>query len=78
VNGTMAPDWRGYYERLKEAFLSDGNICAENPDRLKEFFAFEEHKIKRINGLPDLDNGCCKTLIGYVRRLTNANLWFQN
>ncbi len=78
MNGKMAPDLRGYYERTKQAFLSDPDICPENRELFTEFFAFEEHKLKRVNGLPDIDNGCCKTLLGYITRMSNVNLWFQN
>lgn len=69
---------RDYYERCRNRLLSDSSICPENRALFTDFFTFEEHKLKRINALEDLDAGCCKTLLGYTTRLRNVNLWFQN
>ena len=66
------------YERGKEKLLIDNSICKENRNLFKEFFEFEEHKIKRINELPKLDEGCYKTLLSYTTRLRNVNNWFKN
>ncbi len=66
------------YEKSKNKLLNDKDICKENKKLFKEFFEFEEHKIKRINELPKLDEGCYKTLLSYVTRLRNVNTWFKN
>jgi integrase len=70
--------WREQYERSKARLLSDPGVCPENRQLFGEFFAFEEYKLKRQNGLPALDEGCYKTLYGYVVRLRNVNRWFEN
>jgi len=41
-------------------------------------FEHEEYKLKRINGLPALDESCNRTLLAYVQKLQNANRWFGN
>tara|TARA_Y100000034_G_C6892989_1_gene411217 strand:+ start:111 stop:1397 length:1287 start_codon:yes stop_codon:yes gene_type:complete len=66
------------YEKGKEKLLDDNSICKENRDLFKEFFEFEEHKIKRINHLRELDDGGYKTLLSYLSRLRNVNKWFDN
>jgi len=66
------------FEKSKIKFLEDKTICKENRKLFKEFFEFEEHKIKRVNGLTKLDEGCYKTLLSYVSRLRNVNKWFSN
>jgi len=70
--------WKTQYERAKPKFLSDSTICAANRALFADFFAFEEYKLKRSNGLPELDEGCCITLCGYIQRLRNVNTWFDN
>jgi hypothetical protein len=71
-------DWRSQYDRAKAALLGDESICPENRGLFTDFFVFQEYKVKRQAGLPDLDDGCCKTLLGYIQRFKNANLWFEN
>jgi integrase len=66
------------YERLKNKFLNDETILSCNRTYYEEFLKEEEYKLKRINRLPRLDNGCYLTLIGYIRRLKNVNEWFGN
>lgn len=66
------------FENAKKRFLDDKSICKENRDLFKEFFLFEEHKVQRMNSLTRLDEGCYKTLLGYVSRLKNVNKWFNN
>ncbi|KKR96670.1 MAG: hypothetical protein UU48_C0028G0005 [Candidatus Uhrbacteria bacterium GW2011_GWF2_41_16] len=66
------------YENAKANLLSDENICRENRDIFREFFEWEERKLKRTNNLPELDNATYKTVSYYVRRFRNANKWFGN
>lgn len=69
---------RQRYERAKAGMLANPEICKANRTLIAEFLAFEEYKLKRRNGLPDLDSGCCSTLYCYLQRLRNVNRWFEN
>ncbi len=77
---TMA--WKSTYEKRYRKrvrkFLRDPYICQENRDLYREFFEKQEYKLKRQNGLPELDDGCYKTLYGYLIKFTNINKWFKN
>lgn len=66
------------YERQYQALLSDRYICDQNLSLFKRFFEYEEYKLKRINDLPALDEGCYRTLLGYINRLKNLNKWLKN
>ena len=66
------------YEDAKARFLSDGSICGENRELWKEFFEWQERKLKRTNNLATLDNATYKTLNYYIGRFKNVNKWFNN
>lgn len=66
------------YGKAKAKLLGDTSICDANRQLFSEFFEFEEYKLKRQNGLRELDAACYKTLYGYVVRLRNVNRWFNN
>jgi len=66
------------YERTKSKLIGDSTICDENLALFREFFEYQEYKLKRINNLSSLDEACYKTLSGYVTRLRNVNTWFGN
>ena len=66
------------YERGKTRLLADESICQANRELFKEFFAFEEYKLKRQNQLRELDEATYKTLYGYILRFRNVNAWFRN
>jgi len=71
----------GYKERYinyKKELLNDGTICKENRDLFKEFLKLEEYKLKRSNGLTNLDEATYKTLYNYLLKLRNVNNWFKN
>lgn len=70
--------WRERYERGKLVLVEDVGICAANRSVFREFFEFEEYKLKRQNGLRELDDACYKTLYGYVCKLRRVNEWFGN
>lgn len=70
--------FREQYERAKPALLNDPDICPENRNLFREFFIYEEHKLKRQNGLAELDTPCCKTLYAYTLRFRTVNAWFGN
>jgi len=66
------------YNNLKAKTLNDNSICNENQNWIKQVLEFFEKKGKRRNGIPVLDDGCYKTLCGYITRLKNVNKWFNN
>ena len=66
------------YERRIQKLLSDRGVCPENRRLFREFFAYEEYKLKRQNGLRVLDEASYKTLCYYVTRFSNVNAWFGN
>ena len=70
--------YRERYEKAKRHLLKDRSICAANRKVFREFFAFEEYKLKRQNRLAELDEGCHRTLLGYINRFRNINTWFQD
>lgn len=71
-------DRKQLYERAKKALLADASVCEANRALFAEFFAFEEYKLKRQNGLAELDTACYKTLYYYTLRFRNVNAWFEN
>jgi len=66
------------YLEKKEKILNEKSICIQNRILFKKFFEHEEYKLKRTNGLRELDEGTYKTLIGYICRFWNINKWFNN
>lgn len=71
-------DWKKRYETAKKDFLKDKNICKENRGLYTKFFEYEEYKLKRVNGLRELDDGAYNTLYGYIQKFKNVNKWFEN
>lgn len=69
---------RKQYDTAKDKLLKDPSICTENRKLYREFFTFQEHKLKRMNGLPDLDSNTLTTLYQYIVQLRNVNTWFKN
>jgi hypothetical protein len=69
---------REAYENARARLLSDKSICHENRDLWKEFFEWEERKLKRTNNLARLDDATYKTLRYYIGRFKNVNKWFNN
>ena len=66
------------YEKGKNNLLSDQSICIDNRELFKKFFEYEEVKLKRINGLSQVDERSYKTLYSYIRKFRNVNSWFNN
>jgi integrase len=66
------------YLNAVERLLNDPDICRANRDLFRRFFEYEEYKLKRINGLPKLDERSYKTLLSYITRFRTANRWFEN
>lgn len=70
--------FKGRYERAKERLIGNSAVCPENRRLFEDFFADEEYKLKRINGLENLDDPAYKTLLTYICRLRLLNRWFAN
>ena len=71
----------GFKERYlegKKRILKDTSITKYNRDLFKKFFEWEEEKLKRQNGLPEVDESSYKTLCGYLNKFKNVNNWFNN
>lgn len=66
------------YNRRKEELLNDKSINAKNRAVITEFLTFEEYKLKRKQGLAEVDEKSYKTLYFYISRLRNLNKWFDN
>ncbi|MBA7679522.1 hypothetical protein ES703_87819 [subsurface metagenome] len=66
------------YQEKKKEILSDKSINSYNRNLFKNFFEWEEEKLKRTNGLTKLDTANYKTLKDYPRKLRNVNKWFKN
>lgn len=71
-------DMIGQYERAKNSLLDDMTICKENRELFRDFFEFQERKLKRINGMPQLDDSSYKTLCSYPFKFRNLNSWLKN
>jgi hypothetical protein len=74
----MYMDLKIRYENAKTKLLNDKSICQENRNLFKEFFVWEQEKLKRINDLPEIDESSYRTLYDYINRFRNVNKWFKN
>lgn len=67
------------YNSKKNELLNDKTICKENRALFQEFFEKKEYELKRRNRLGErLDQHCEKTLIAYISKFKNVNIWFKN
>ena len=66
------------YANAKKRLLQEPTICDKNRALFARFFEYLEYKLKRMNGLAELDESACKTLYYYVYRLRTVNRWFNN
>lgn len=66
------------YENAKTKLLNDETICQKNRKLFEKFFDWEEEKLKRINGLSEIDESSYRTLYDYIKRFKNVNKWFNN
>lgn len=65
-----------YFKKRKE--LLNDNINPNNVKIIKDFLKFQEYKLKRNQGLSEVDERSYKTLYYYLTRLKNLNNWFDN
>ena len=70
----MEMDFKPRYEKRKKQLLKDSK---NNHKVFKEFFKWEERKLRRSNGLNKLDEKCYKTLVLYVHYFKNVEKWFD-
>ena len=66
------------YLRNKQLLLEDSNFNPNNREVVKKFFEFEEYKLKRKEGLSEVDERSYKTLSSYITRIKNLNQWLNN
>ena len=66
------------YSQRKEDLLNDPKINSKNREVIAKFLEFEEYKLKRKEGLSEVDERSYKTLYGYIGRLKKLNRWFKN
>ncbi|MFH1585934.1 MAG: hypothetical protein ABIB79_04155 [archaeon] len=65
------------YVRRKEKLLKDKSINPKNKEVIKKFFEWEEYRLKRKEGLSEVDERSYKTLYYYTSRVQNINKWFK-
>ena len=68
---------RRYNNRLK-VLLDNKDINLKNKEIMKEYLQHYGYKLKRRNGLADVDEKSYKTLYFAIMRLENINNWFKN
>ena len=66
------------YTKQKGELLSDNEFNPKNLEIIKKFLEFEEYKLKRKEGLAEVDEKSYKTLYSYLGRLKRLNEWFNN
>lgn len=66
------------YPKRKKELLENSKINANNRKIIQKFFEYEEYKLKRKEGLSEVDERSCKTLVNYVRRIEQINEWLGN
>ena len=65
------------YNKRKDKLLKDRSINSKNKEIIKKFFEWEEYKLKRKEGLSEVDERSYKTLYYYTGRIKNINIWFK-
>lgn len=70
--------YKDRYNRRKRELLEDSNINIKNREVIDKFLQFEEYKLKRKEGLTEVDERSYKTLYCYLGRLKCLNGWFKN
>lgn len=66
------------YNKRKEELLTNKNISLRNKTIIEKFFQFEEYKLKRKEGLTEVDERSYKTLTHYTTRINKLLQWFKN
>jgi len=58
--------------------LTDTSINSNNRKTIRKFLEYEEYKLKRKEGLSEIDERSYKTLYYYIGRFKKLNKWFKN
>ncbi len=66
------------YLRNKQLLLDDPNFNINNKKVVDDFLKFEEYKLKRKEGLTEVDERSYKTLSHYITRIKNLTQWLNN
>lgn len=70
--------YREQYERRKSFLVTDKTLHPDNKQIFKQFFEWEEYKLKRKNPKRIIDEPNYKTLLEYTSRFISVNKWFKN
>lgn len=70
-------DFKESYQRTLKDLLENPAYCEKNRKLWASIFSRWERKLKRMNGLSDLDIRNYKTLCGAVSKFKNVNEWFK-
>jgi hypothetical protein len=65
------------YEKKKSELLKSKKFTSGNKKIIAEFLEFQEYKLKRKEGLSEVDERSYKTLYFYIGRIKNLNKWFK-
>src|SRR3989344_2934268 len=66
------------YIRRKGELFNNKSFNSNNKELIKKFLIFEEYKLKRKEGLTEVDERSYKTLSHYITRIKNLNQWLNN
>lgn len=66
------------YIKRRDELFKDEDINQKNREVMEKFLEFEGYKLKRKQGLSEVDERSYKTLYFYIGRLRNLNSWFKN
>lgn len=66
------------YIRRKKEILENNNINSDNRKTIAKFREYEKYKLKKKEGLSEVDESSCKTLVNYLRRIRQINEWLGN
>jgi len=62
------------YIRRKGELFNNKSFNSNNKELIKKFLEFEEYKLKRKEGLTEVDERSYKTLNHYLSRIKNINI----
>ena len=65
------------YNKRKNKLLKDKSIPPKNKEVIRKFFEWEGYKLKRKEGLSEVDERSYKTLYYYTGRVLKINEWFK-
>lgn len=66
------------YLANKQLLLEDSYFNLDNREVIRKFLEFEEYKLKRKEGLTEVDEHSYKTLTHYISRIKKINQWLNN